>query len=617
MEINYTFNVNPVSQQPTRKEPAKRWMFVPHTFTPLPPDKVMVRSRIDESTSILMADVYGALEHCQSFRSFAEHTQEITRRMPSLAAHQAELPRILQQVAGTGLMIEEATYLESLRAVSESSHDDASTPIRKVFVRTCDRPEAVERLFDSIINSKLLGDSGATVTLIDDSRSTESQQQNRRLVDQHNAQSGPVFRYFGHEARETLITDLSARLPELENSVRFLLQGDQTVTAETPGIPLNLALLLSAGEKMALLDDDAVCESFASLNENQDFKISSRGRDGQLVQQDSEWQNPADMSVRQLFQDYGRKLGAPIASVLEEYHTSSDTLNEITLADLEHVQPSSRVLITGCGTVGDPGTGSNAWVFSEGAETLSKLGDTESEYNNNISNRNAWVGVSGLTLQPDYSLMTTTLTGIDNRELVPPTIPVFRNEDMMMGTLTQALFPTSLKLEYPVALSHLPIPRRHWEKKSTDTGFALTLGAFLPDYLQRRINTCGSRLAHDRLAYFGSLLTDLGHADPAYVRRELRDYLTRNHNDAAKAHMELLQTSSQLPPWVKKDLQGAAQRELQALSSSQIPAISELSSLGQLETQIDYFQQFARKMGEALIAWPAIRDAAIERKGKE
>ena len=74
-------------------------------------------------------------------------------------------------------------------------------------------------------------------------------------------------------------------------------------------------------------------------------------------------------------------------------------------------------------------------------------------------------GVIPSNFCPRFVLLSQ-MTGVDNRELLPPYFPLFRNEDFLFGENLQFLHPNSLMVDFPWALPHLPLEERQWDRDS-------------------------------------------------------------------------------------------------------------------------------------------------------
>ena len=102
---------------------------------------------------------------------------------------------VLQQICDAGLMTSAESVMPSLMVPVGKT----PLPPVQVYIITCDRPAAVERLLQSMANSSAL-DLPENYTLIDDSRSLANSAQNQELVKTHNQKGTFQIDYFGMEA---------------------------------------------------------------------------------------------------------------------------------------------------------------------------------------------------------------------------------------------------------------------------------------------------------------------------------------------------------------------------------------------------------------------------------
>jgi len=69
----------------------------------------------------------------------------------------------------------------------------------------------------------------------------------------------------------------------------------------------------------------------------------------------------------------------------------------------------------------------------------------------------------------EYSLMTTTLSGIDNSDALLPTLPCGPGEDTFFGELVRFVYPATTLCEMPWMLHHQPERPRSWTRRQAST----------------------------------------------------------------------------------------------------------------------------------------------------
>src|SRR6266446_8594718 len=73
-----------------------------------------------------------------------------------------------------------------------------------------------------------------------------------------------------------------------------------------------------------------------------------------------------------------------------------------------------------------------------------------------------WRGQSRLRLSPTRLLTLTTIAGLDNSCLLPPTARSHRSEDLLLGAVAQWMHRTAWQVDLPFGLLHRREPAKHW-----------------------------------------------------------------------------------------------------------------------------------------------------------
>jgi hypothetical protein len=76
--------------------------------------------------------------------------------------------------------------------------------------------------------------------------------------------------------------------------------------------------------------------------------------------------------------------------------------------------------------------------------------------------RENWRGLFRRRLTPNRPLTLTTLCGLDNSHLLPPTVREHRNEDLLLGDICRRVHPAGWTLDLAFALPHRRDPAKRW-----------------------------------------------------------------------------------------------------------------------------------------------------------
>ena len=179
--------------------------------------KMLVINRVNGKQQFFSPQVVDALKTCTTFDSIRNHTIRLCTARPELKGQEAAVSSALQQLSSGGFLL----HGEDIRRRLVNGNPRTLAPSR-VFINTCDRPEAIERLLESMLRSGNLSRHDA-LFLVDDSRLQKNQQANKALVEKFNLRSARDIQYFGPEEQSELLHQLIGAHPEHEAGIRFLI----------------------------------------------------------------------------------------------------------------------------------------------------------------------------------------------------------------------------------------------------------------------------------------------------------------------------------------------------------------------------------------------------------
>ena len=134
-----------------------------------------------------------------------------------------------------------------------------------------------------------------------------------------------------------------------------------------------------------------------------------------------------------------QSLGQPLNQLLNSQLSGARALKGVDGRLTTSLDAESRVLLSQCGTWGDPGTADSGWVFFLQEASIKTTHRRHVRARKTIGCPNAWLGYRGATIGPYGSL--SQLTGLDHRTLLPPYLPAGRGEDLLFAVMLQAASP--------------------------------------------------------------------------------------------------------------------------------------------------------------------------------
>jgi len=572
-----------------------------------PSDTLVLHKNQNDARMMAESGLAQALRQCGCFRTLSDHANAIMKAIPALRDTPEEVFSVLNAVLETGLF-ETADEAWSRLARPESAPPPAAAPAR-LFILTCDRPAALSRLLDSLI-SQPLPDGIENVWVVDDSRDTGNIEQNGSLISQADARCNVAIRHFDMAKRQELIDGLINELPNNLNEIQFLLDRSQWGSRPTFGLARNLVLLLSVGKRALVLDDDILPEAIMPPLSASSLTIGDANDRQAVFYRDQEELKrhalPCQSSPLSMMLEH---LGLSISSLFSSELQGSTALSGWDGQLITRLEAQSRVLITQCGSWGDPGTGSGNWIFNLNAPSIRKLLELGIDIESSLAQRASWFGYRGPTLT-SYGTMSQ-LTGLDNSAILPPYLPVGRGEDIFFGVLTLRMHPTSVVYNEGWAVRHEPLESRSDRGCLTPISSKLAMSN-LVDWLGREPSDQWGLSAERRLRGIAEQIDRLSEMEKEPLLKLIR-------------HEKLSSASAQLDQCIKQLEQTSTFSELAGYSDwerflkatrSRLVEYIQAKDLEPLQTVEDgseglpALQAQGKRFAAALRAWPFIRNAA-------
>lgn len=600
---SYSLGTQPVINN-DRSEPTRDLVaFTDCELIRLNEQMALVINRFNGKQQVIAPEVVDALTYCSTFETINGHAHALARTRPELKGNIAMAQSALNTLNNAGMLLRASDMVQRFKSVAKT----AVAPTR-VFIITCDRPAAVERLLDSMLEIEQLSRHQAFY-LIDDSRDPENQQANADLVAGFSTRTARGMAYFGPEQQQALMHDLITAMPEHEQGIRFLIDQARWIDEKTYGRSRTLALLLSVGYRAIVLDDDILCRAVNPIIEQPGIGFGGGTRQAAFF--------PDNNTMMSLMQDTGfdalsghaEQLGQPLGHAV---HTLKGT--DLNVNDLESVnamlvnvlKPEGRVLITQSGSWGDPGTGGAHWALSLDPDSVDRLLAAPHGMNEAITNRRMWLG----SPRPSIVKMAvmSQMTGLDNSALLPPYFPVFRGEDLLFGAMVETMHHDGSAIEYGWSVPHLPIQKKetHMREPIAAKG---GIGMFAR-YLTERVDYNDAANPEIRLQ---TIAWDLRRMAGRSTRDLIIDYRTQlghAHGDqlrnlrSQQAHSHDVGSNN----W-QQYIQRGIDEVIQAINSPH--KLSEITrqTAGLTDVEITArFRALAMGFAAALDAWPQMRE---------
>jgi len=608
--FDYTFSASPTSRAP-QAEPE---LFAVDRLSdfPLSTEQVLVRNPRNGAERVVPGDHFNTLVNfCSVFRSLDEHVAELMAGSDGAPARAAAIRQVVQSFHDAGLTLSATEICRELAPVPAAS-PLAVKPV--VVVITCDRPDMLERLLGSIHANCDLG-AFERLVVVDDSRTAENGSRNHALTSAAGAGAATSFDYFGAAEAGELLRALIRRLPQHEQAIRFLLDRERWREHKSYGLARNFSHLLSVGKPLVVFDDDVLCEAWDVPFRKPGVAFANGQQEFAAFADHAEWQAAVT--------PHGRR--DPVAAHLLCLGLSVP--EALVALGLERLEPSalrpapvhfarrlgrgSRVLVTECGSLGDPGTGSNRWLADIPPASRQRLLQQPGRLQLAIERCCCWLGREQAEFHPASKI--SQITGFDNRSYLPPYFPIMRGEDRLFGQMVSYVYPHSVALEYPWAAPHLPLPQRAWTPADNSHAITACLPGTLLENLLLGGDECLAAAPRDRVVFLGRRIEDLAAAPDEALLDRLVDDRHRHRAFQLRKLKEQASLAAELPSDWRSYIDDAL-REVESSRLSGVELEALRGTVGNLQGRelVRFWRSAWSGFGRALPAWADIREVARE-----
>ncbi|WP_157497861.1 hypothetical protein [Gilvimarinus chinensis] len=547
---------------------------------------------------------------CDQWRSLDRHVEVALKRMPDLKNHAQQLKQGLIHMVQQGLLVDSTKlsqkYLEGHRPEPESKG------IETLYVRTYRCPQALERLLSSLKNGRA-GASVKTVVIVDDARDTADIERSQTLLAAYQNTLSARLIHITRKDRERMADALALACGIDAQHLRWWLNGDPDDPEMSAGATFNTALLLSAGTATAILDDDAQLTPYGNPNEISEIALAHEDdTEWTLYSSAEEMENawsPLDIDP---LAAHSHWLGRSLPSLLDQTSNKQRFWHPVSSSELHNLQPSGKVKVSVNGLLGDPGTGSASWLYTQPPERLAPWIQNEATYQQTVSQRAMARKPLGKQILSHHSLLSP-LVAIDNSDILPPTFPNGRGEDLLFTELVCAIYPDSLFTQLPWMLKHIPENAREFTRESLLQPISMSTNRLLANFLQKSRYSAPNASPATRFNLLADSLKALAESPGSTLASEYRNRL---NDDRAYMAQKLIHNirALQPPKYVADDMQKLLQQCYQGVASDEQ---DEKTSLQQARERATHYSsalaswqiawEYCKSLGEAktlLLATP-------------
>jgi hypothetical protein len=562
--------------------------------------------RHSDAQMMVAPEVAIAMQSCRTFRTLQQHVEVLTSTIPQLAGQQTDVANVLNMVKDAGLMTSaESTCLRLTQNVEPA----VNLPPTRVFIITCDRPAAAQRLLESMLHAGNLS-RHENLFLVDDSRDPQNAELNREAATRFNLSSPKNIQYVGAEAQQQLMGALITELPEHEQGIRFLIDRQRWAEQKSYGLARTICLLLSVDCRAIVMDDDVICAAVPSPHKSEGLTFGDSRREVDFYSSEQDILNRTAKADFDPLTGHAQCLGLTLGQALQKLGIDNLTeqhLQNANAAYLSQWQADSPILVTQSGTMGDPGTPGTQWIYTIDPTSTQRLLASAEGFEGALVNRHYWMGQP----RPQFGKLAvmSQVTGLDNSHLLPPYFPVFRGEDYLFGAMVEHLHPHAAVLEYDWCVPHFPVETRRGDIHTSPPSGKGTMNP--SKYITDRTIYESDISPETRLANLTTQVRQLCEMSDRGLQTLFRQEVAQNQSALAKRITNCLQDGTVRPEAWQKYLQqyiGTINEAMQ--STSNLADIPGITPDHDHKTVLQEFRTLVNDYSLALQSWVSVRNTA-------
>ncbi|MEZ5470537.1 MAG: hypothetical protein R3E90_02030 [Marinicella sp.] len=592
MEFEFNFGEQTIAKAPPKD--LTLFASVAGTVQQLSKDELVFMDHRHGNNHVMTLQVLQAMGLTQQFKPMHEHIQVIEQNIPELRGQQTAIEKVLGFLKDKQLLLSETQWLEQLKTSSTTRE----VPYAGLVIRTCQRPDNLRRLLDSLNQYQLKHGVEHTVLVFDDSSDDKSQDENKKVCQDSKVN----VKYHGKQWQQQFISMLSQQFPEDTQQIKWLLAEQAGFTG---GRVWNLAILALAGKKFAFYDDDyliqprkvqASLEDEVNLNENTQLSVGF----GLNIRAIKELSHPVESDVLgQMANACGNYFGHWWR---QEGIKSHSSLYGWRLVDLERLNSESVIKSTGNGTWGSPRAESNYWLFLLKGEEREAFWQDRETYLDNIEASNLLHYTANFAA---LSLSYFAPSTIDNSTLTPYVMPINKNEDHFFNCMMQGCYPDQVSLHFPVMMGHIQTTTRD---RSSFNHLARrpNFNNFVADYVlavSTKIHTKDVAVRYDALR---SAIDDLCSSSDMALELRLREYMTKTRADLVYSLQNIMEEVPDAPIYWQADVREIIQANGKAIKNNPPPVLSDWDASLSLENCIVKVRHDLKEVVDAMKVWPKL-----------
>ena len=536
---------------------------------------------------------------CASPRTLAGHERSIIAHMNNADADEVKV-------------LLAALIQDRLLRPVETPGVAAGQRVETIVIRTADQPQLFERCVSSFIRQ--MTSNKTRLLVVDHSVDPRAAEANRTILQTAAADCGDVTLDYAHQSALARWPAL-ARIGAPPDVLSFL--GVEPGVIDRATAARNLALLLTAGERILLLEESSVCSPWVSPARVQGLRIAGHDDPRSYAFCTTRQESllvPNRCDAAEFVEAHAALLGARLSSLLNR-HADVDMSTACGHMHLLVAMPDdmARVRLTAGGIAGDSGIDCPYTLLFTNGHLRAQLQRDRQLFDAAFGHRGAR-RVSDRTVVMHALNCDLQCLGIDNSTLVPPLPGRGRSGGATFGTLLQALDPGALMAYVPVGILDDPVEPEGAVRARINSALRVTSS----EVLDAALAGCGvspvvAATPAARADYLGRHLSAVGRSGYHDWRNTVRAGIMERRTGLLRDNATNPYTADADvgPYWTAA---GGRYRNafISAAESPRFFVPSEFDHVGDTNAALTAVGEMIAHFGELLQAWPTLWASAAE-----
>jgi hypothetical protein len=493
-------------------------------------------------------------------------------------------------------------------AIKTGAKEPPSPGIAHVAIPTNGRFYHLERAIESYVACVQLYARTPQFFIADGTRSAQAQGITQALIQKVAKSSGLEFYYSGTQEKCSFLKYLTDQCEVPSEVLEFGLMGPRNCEVKT-GANRNAILLQTLGDIVLSADDDSQCKvgSLASEDERRMICLGGEWNIPEVwsfADREAALKSISPISI-DIFDEHETLLGKSLTQVVSKNHSGLLKFENPCAHLLESLLSAEGTIpVTFAGVAGDSGQSPYVAALFHSQATRTRFTRSEHHYATAMASREVVRQYLSKTVCHSGAPMTTTV-GLDNRALLPPFFPGYRNQDgIFAATISKCLRQTFFG-HIPWALAHDPPSAR---KSHSKLGSAFRISEIVIGLVSEWHNSSHNDSEGECLISLGRYLINVGSlSEREFGERVRLVFLNRISKIISRGEM-LISNSGGGPDYWVRDLKDQVCELLNSVESQfcelPIDLVEDVGPGQVLLTAKDLVKRF----GELLYWWPAILD---------